>query len=237
MPVTGRVVAAGVLLVIEGALALLAVLVHQGFLAVYGDVTDTAFEGLIWGLTAGPAGMALGLVAVVAVFGFVLSPRLWMKLTAVAIPVIVLLGMLAVTASALGQKTERQFGSTPQCVTEGSDEPMATADRESQQAFDSIEHIGYFSSGGISSVGGCARWFVLSGDTDVLQHYRAALPEAGWKVVEDDGRHLRAERDGLAFEVRPCPGGGAVWTGREEDPAFGEGTVMQPGTDVCAQHF
>jgi hypothetical protein len=114
---------------------------------------------------------------------------------------------------------------------------MATADRESQQAFDSIEHLGYFSRGGISGVGGCARWFVLSGDTDVLQHYRAALPEAGWKVVEDDGRHLRAERDGLAFEARPCPGGSAVWTGREDDRAFGLGTVMQPGTDVCAQHF
>ncbi|MEO8282597.1 MAG: hypothetical protein ABI568_04205 [Pseudarthrobacter sp.] len=234
---TGQVVAAAVLLVIEAALALLAVLVHYGFMAVYGDITDTAFEGLIWGLTAGPAGVALGLAAVVAVFGLVLSSRLWMKVTAVVIPVIVLLAMLAVTPSALGQKTEQQFSSNPQCVTKGSAEPMATADRESQQAFDSIEHIGYFSSGGISGVGGCARWFVLSGDVDVLQHYRAALPEAGWKLVEDDGHHLRAERDGMAFEVRPCPGGGAVWTGSGDARAFGQGTVMQPGSDVCALHF
>jgi hypothetical protein len=234
---TGRVVAAAVLLVIEAALGLLAVLVHQGFMAMYGDITDTAFEGLIWGLTAGPAGVALGLVAVVAVFGLVASSRLWMKLTAVSIPILVLLGMLAVTPSALEQKTERQFGSSPQCTTEGTDEPMATADRESQRAFDSIEHIGYFSRGGMSGVGGCARWFVLSEDADVLQHYRAALPEAGWKVVEDDGHHLRAEREGRAFEVVPCPGGGAVWTGSEDDPAFGQGTVMPRGSDVCAQHF
>jgi hypothetical protein len=216
---------------------MLAVLVHHAFTAVYGNVTDTAFEGLTWGLTAGPAGMALGLVAVVAVFGLLLSPRLWMRLAAVAIPVLMVLGMLAVTPSALGQKSAK-FDSAPQCVIEGTDEPMATADRESQQSFDSIEHIGLYSGGGISGVGGCARWFVLSGDADVLQHYRAALREAGWEVVEDDGRHLRAERDGQAFEVMPCPGGGAVWTGRENDPAYAQGTAVQSGTDICnAHHF
>jgi hypothetical protein len=110
---TGRAVSVVVRLAVEAGLALLAVLVHHGFMAVYGDVTDTAFEGLTWGLTAGPSGMALGLVAVVAVFGLVVSPRLWMRLTAVAIPVLMLLGMLAVTPSALGQKIEK-FDSTPQ---------------------------------------------------------------------------------------------------------------------------
>ena len=159
-----------------------------------------------------------------------------MRLTAGAIPVLMLLGMLAVTPSALGQKTGK-FDSSPQCVMEGTDEPMASADRESQQAFDSIKHIGIYSGGGISGVGGCARWFVISGDADVLQHYRAALPEAGWEVVEDDGRHLRAQRDGRAFEVRPCPGGGAIWTGSEDDPAYGQGTVMQSGADIAAHHF
>lgn len=236
MPMTGRAVSVVVLLAVEAVLALLAVLVHQVFLAVYGDVTDTAFEGLTWGLTAGPAGMALGLVGVVAVISLVLSPRLWMRLTAAAIPVLMLLGMLAVTPLALGQKIDK-YDSTPQCVTEGTDEPMATADRESQRAFDSIEHIGLYSGGGISGVGGCARWFVLSEDVDVLQHYRAALPEAGWEVVEDDGRHLRARRNGLAFEVMPCPGGGAVWAGSEGDPAYGQGTAVQPGTDICGHHF
>lgn len=54
---------------------------------------------------------------------------------------------------------------------------------------------------------------------------------------EDDGRHLRAQREGLAFEVTSCPGGGAIWTGSEDDPAYGQGTVMQTGTDICAHHF
>ena len=233
---TGRAVSVVVLLVVGAGLGLLAVLVHYGFMSVYGTVTDTAFEGLTWGLTAGPSGMALGLVAVVAVGGLVLSPRLWMRLTAGAIPVLMLLGMLAVTPLALGQKTEK-FDSAPQCVMEGTDEPMATADRESQQVFDSIKHVGLYSGGGISGVGGCARWFAISEDVDVLQHYRAALPEAGWDVVEDDGRHLRAQREGLAFEVMPCPGGGAVWAGSDTDRAYGQGTVMQAGTDICAHHF
>ncbi|MDR6415554.1 hypothetical protein [Pseudarthrobacter sulfonivorans] len=236
MPMTGRAVSVVVLLAVEAVLALLAVMVHHGFTAVYGTVTDTAFEGLTWGLTAGPAGLALGLVAAVAVFALVLSPRLWMRLTAGAIPVLMLLGMLAVTPSALAQKTGK-FDSAPQCVMEGTDEPMASADRESQQAFDSIEHIGLYSGGGISGVGGCARWFAISEDFDVLQHYRAALPAAGWEVVEDDGRHLRAQRDGMAFEVTPCAGGGAVWAGKEDDPAYGQGTAVQPGTDTCAHHF
>ena len=221
MPMTGRSVSAVVLLVVGAGLALLAVLVHYEFMRVYGDVTGTAFEGLTWGLTAGPSGLALGLVAVVAVIGLVLSTRRWMRLTAVVIPVLMLIGMFAVTPSALGQKLEVQFDSTPQCVSEGSDEPMATADRESQRAFDSISHIGDFSGGGVSGVGGCERRFVLSGDVDVLRHYRAALPAAGWEVVEDDGRRLRAQRDGLAFEVMPCSGGGVVWAGSDDDLANG----------------
>ena len=44
---------------------------------------------------------------------------------------------------------------------------MATADRQFQAAFDSIEHIGLFSGGGISGVGGCSRWFATPGDVDV----------------------------------------------------------------------
>lgn len=229
---SGRAVSVTVLLAVEAGLALLAVLVHHGFMAVYGRVADTAFEGLTWGLTAGPSGMALGLVAVVAVVGLVLSPRLWMRLTAVAISVLMLLVMLAVTPLALGQKIGK-YDSSPQCVIEGTDEPMASADRESQRAFDSIEHIGLYSGGGMSGVGGCARWFVLSGDVDVLQHYRAALPAAGWEVVEDDGRHLRAHHEGLAFEVMPCPGGGIVWAGSDDAPAYGQGRPELAGTEIC----
>lgn len=229
---TGRAVSVAVLLVVEAGLALLAVLVHSGFMSVYGRVADTAFEGLTWGLTAGPSGMALGLVAVVAVAGLVLSPRLWMRLTAVAIPVAMLLVMLAVTPLALGQKIGK-YDSSPQCVMEGTDEPMASADRESQRAFDSIKHIGLYTGGGMSGVGGCSRGFAISEDVDVLQHYRAALPEAGWEVVEDDGRHLRAHHEGLAFEVMPCPGGGIVWAGSEDEPAFGQGRPGLADTEIC----
>ena len=144
-----------------------------------------------------------------------------MRLTAVAIPVLMLLGMFAVTPAALGQKMEKQFVSAPQCVAEGTEEPMATADRESQQVFDSIKHLGHFKGGGMSGVAGCTRWFVLAEKADVLQHYRAALPAAGWEVVEDDGRRLRAQRDGLAFEVMPCFEGGVVWAGSDDDLANG----------------
>jgi hypothetical protein len=233
MPATGRAVSAVVLLVIGAGLATLAVLVHYEFMKVYGDVTGTAFEGLAWGLTAGPSGLALGLVAIVVMIGFMLSTRRWMRLTAAAIPVLMLIGMFAVTPSALGQRLEVQFGSTPQCVTEGTNEPMATADRESQQAFDSVSHIGHFSGGGMSGVGGCTRWFKLSGDVDVLQHYRAALPAAGWEVVEDDGRHLRAHLNGKAFDVMPCPGGGVIWAGSDDEPSYGQGRPELAGTEIC----
>lgn len=230
---TGRGVSVAVLLAVEAGLALLAILVHQGFMAMYGDVTGGAFEALTWGLTAGPSGLAFGLVAVVAVIGLLLATRLWMRLTAVAIPVLMLIGMFAVTPSALGQRLEAQFDSTPQCMIEGTAEPMATADRESQRAFDSIQHIGHFSGGGMSGVAGCSRGFVLSGNVDVLQHYRAALPAAGWQVVEDDGRHLRAHHDGAAFEVVPCPRGGVVWAGSDDEPAFGQGRPEQAGNPIC----
>ena len=229
---TGRAVSVVVVLAVEAALALLAVMVHSGFMSVYGRVADTAFEGFIWGLTAGPSGLALGVVAVVAVVGLVLSPRRWMRLTAVAIPVLMLLVMLAVTPLAIGQKSG-QYDSSPQCVIEGTEEPMASADRESQRAFDSIEHIGLYNGGGMSGVAGCSRGFAISEDVDVLQHYRAALPEAGWEVVEDDGRHLRAEHEDLAFEVMPCPGGGIVWAGSKDDPAYGQGRPEMAGTEIC----
>lgn len=214
---TGRTTAAAVLLVIAAVLALLGVLVHHGFTAEYGIVTDSALEGLVWGLTAGVSGVALVLVAVVAVFPLVLSSRPWMRLMAIAIPVLMLLGMLGLTPLALRQKIEAQYDSVPQCVSEGSGEPAATAERESQRAFDSIEHIGYFGGGGASGVGGCDRSLEVFERVDMLQHYRAALLKADWKVIEDDGRHLRAQRDGMAFEVALCPGGGVVWAGSDDD--------------------
>ncbi|MCH8559370.1 hypothetical protein [Nesterenkonia sp. DZ6] len=225
MTKTGRNTAAAVLLVAAAALALLGVLVHHSFTAEYGIITHSAVEGLVWGFTAGLSGAALVLVGVVAVFALVLSPRPWMRWTAVAIPVLMLLGMLALTPVALQQKTEAQYDAVPQCVTEGSGEPAAAAERESQRAFDSIEHVGYFGGGGASGVDGCDRSLVVSEEVDVLEHYRAALPEAGWEVIEDDGRHLRAQREGMAFEVALCPGGGVVWAGSDD----GAGAQCEPG--------
>lgn len=218
MAKSGRTTAAAVLLVAAVALALLGVLVHHAFTAEYGIVTHSAFEGLVWGLTAGVSGAALVLVTVFAVSALVLSSRPWMRVTAVALPVLMLLGMLALTPLALRQKIDAQYDSVPQCVSEDSGEPAAAAERASQRAFDSIEHIGYFGGGGASGVGGCDRSLVVSEEVDVLGHYRAALPAAGWEVLEDDGRQLRAQREGMAFEVALCPGGSVVWAGSDDDP-------------------
>lgn len=213
MTMTRRASIAAVLLAVGAGLVLLGLLVHYGFMAMYGKVADSAFQGLVWGLTAGLSGIVLGAVVVVALVAVVLSPRWWMRLLAVALPVVMFLGMLALTPLALGQKVATQYDSIPQCLTPGSGEPAATAERESQRAFESMEHIGYFSGGGASGMGGCDRFLEVSEEVDVLQHYRGALPAAGWDVIEDDGRHLRAQRDRMAFEVIACPGGGIVWAG------------------------
>lgn len=217
MTKTGRTTAAAVLLIAATALALLGVLVHHGFTAEYGHVADSPLQGLARGLTAGLSGAALGLVVVVAGFALVLSSAPWMRVTALAIPVLMLLGMLAVTPVALQQKIEAQYDPVPQCVSEDSQGPAATAERESQRAFDSIEHVGHFGGGGASGVGGCDRTLVVSEEVDVLQHYRAALPAAGWEVIADDGRHLRAHRENMAFELRLCPGAAVVWAGDDDD--------------------
>ncbi|WP_142060063.1 hypothetical protein [Pseudarthrobacter sp. B4EP4b] len=232
MAATVRAVSAAVLLVLGAGLALLGVLVHYGFMSVYGDVSGTAWGGLLWGLTAGPSRLALLLVMVFAVSGFMLSTRRGMRLTAAATPALMLIGMFALTPLALEQRLEKQYVSSPQCLTEGTG-PTAAADREAQQVFDSISHIGQFNGGGTSGVAGCTRWFKLLGDIDVLQHYRATLPTAGWEVVEDDGHHLRAHLNGKAFDVMSCPGGGVIWAGSEEDPAFGQGLPELAGTEIC----
>ncbi len=213
-----------VLLAVESAFALLAVLAHYAFTAEYGEVTGTALQGLVWGLTAGLSGMALIPVLLVGLIAVIASRAPWMRLLAIAIPFIMLLGMLAVTPLAQHQKIERQLDSTPQCVSTDSRDSeaagTAAAEQESQRIFDSIEHIGYFSGGGASGVGGCDRLLVISEDIDVLQHYRVALPAAGWEVIADNGSRLRAERDGLAFEVLRCSEGGVVWAGKTTD-SFG----------------
>ena len=215
MGITRKATAAG-LLAVEAGLAVLGVLVHYGLTAEYGDVTDSALEGLRSGFSAGTGAVALVLVGLAGLVAVLVSLQLWMRLTAVAIPVLMVIGMLAVTPAALREKLEVQYDATPQCVSEEDmgPGPGSRAARDSQQAVESIEHVGYFGGGGASGVGGCNRSFALNEDVNVLQHYRTALRNAGWRVVEDDAHHLRAERDGMAFEVVRCERGGDVWAGR-----------------------
>jgi len=121
--------------------------------------------------TGAVAVVLVGLAGLVAVLA---SLQLWMRLTAVAIPVLMVIGMLAVTPAALRENLEVQYDATPQCVNDEAmgPGPGSRAERKSQQAFESIEHVGYFGGGGASGVGGCDRSFVLTEDVDVLQHYR-----------------------------------------------------------------
>lgn len=218
---TARTVAAAVLLIVESGLAALGVLVHYGFIAEYGDITDSTLEGFGSGFSNGIGVMALVLVGAAGLIALRVSARLWMRSSAVVIPVLMVLGMLAVTPAALRQKLDVQYDATPQCVFDGdmSVGPGAIAAAESQKVFDSIDHVGHFGGGGSSGVGGCTRSFLLTEDVDVLQHYRKALPDAGWRVTEDETDHLRAERGEMAFEVVTCGGqGGVVWAGRLNDP-------------------
>jgi hypothetical protein len=166
----------------------------------------------------GGLGLALALVAGLGLGAFLLSSLAWVRVTAVGIPVLMMLAVFGVTPVALGIKLEQQYDATPQCLWEEDDGagPGMEASRKSQRAFESIEHVGYFGGGGATGVGGCDRSLVVVDDVDVdvMQHYRTALPDAGWRVVEDDGGRLRAERDDMAFEVFMCSRtGGGVWAG------------------------
>ena len=222
MRITRTAAAAG-LLAVEAGLALLGVLVHYGVTAEYGDVTDSALEGLQSAFSIGVGAIALAIVGLAALAAASVSTRPWMRWSALAIPALLVVGMFAVTPVALQAKLEVQYDATPQCVSaeDLGPGPGSRAARESQQAFESIDHVGHFGGGGGSGVGGCDRAFVLTEDRDVLQHYRSALPDAGWRVVEDEADHLRAERGQMAFGVLRCEGGGVVWAGRIGDDSIG----------------
>jgi len=214
MRITRTSIAAG-LLVVEAGLGALGVSVHYGLAAEYGDITDSAYEGLVDGFSSGISGLALAIVGVVGVIALAASPTLWTRLTALAIPVLMVIGMYAVTPAALEAKLETQYDAVPQCVSreDMGPGPGTRAMQDSQEAFELLEHVGQFGGGGGSGVGGCDRRLVLLEDVDVLEHYRGALDDAGWQVVEDDDQHLRAERDDMAFEVVVCGRGGVVWAG------------------------
>jgi hypothetical protein len=214
-----RAAAGAGLLVGEAGLAALGVLFHYGLTVEYGDVTHSALEGLSAGFTAGVNGIALVLVGVFAVCTLLVARGRGMRLTAMAVPVLMVLGMLAVTPAALREKLAVQYDATPHCVSEEHpwSGPGGRAARESQRSLDSIEHVGQFGGGGGSGLGGCDRTFVMTTEVDVLQHYRGALRRAGWQVVQDEEHRLRAERQGSAVEVTTCGRGGVVWAGSVGD--------------------
>ena len=223
-----RTATAAALLAVEAGLAMLGVLVHYGVTAEYGDVTDSALEGLRSAFSVGIGAIALAIVGLAALAAASVSTRPWMRRWALAIPALMVIGIFAVSPAATQAKLEVQYDATPQCVTaeDMGPGPGSRAAHESQLAFESIDHVGYFGGGGGSGVGGCDRAFVMTEDRDVLQHYRPALRDAGWRVVEDETDHLRAERGDMAFEVVRCEGGGVVWAGR-----IGDGSVGR-----CDQH-
>ena len=210
-------VAAG-LLAVGAGLAVLGVVLHHDVTAMYCDISRSGPQEFARSLTGGLGVLPLVLVGVVSLIAASVSPRPWMRLVAVAIPVVTAVGMFAVTTPALREKLESQYDATPRCVDDDTGPgPGARAAQESQRAFESIEHVGHFGGGGSSGVGGCDRSFVLVEEVDVLRHYRSALPAAGWRVVEEDGDRLRAEREGMAFELVTCDHGGAVWAGGDGD--------------------
>ncbi len=219
-----RTIGGAVALVLEAGLAGFGVLVHYGLTAEYGNIKDSAIEATISGFTTGMGDIALVLVGAVALVAFLVSPSHGMRAAAVLLPIGMVLGMFAVTPAALKEKLSVQYHATPECFSSGDERewggrrsPGLRAARESQQAFESIDHVVLFHGGGASGVGGCYRGFVvMDQDVDVLEHYRAALPQAGWRIVENKATHVRAEQDQMAFEVIRCGEDGVVWAGRRE---------------------
>ena len=209
-----RRVVTGAVLVVEAGLAVMGVLLHYSLTAEYGDVTSSALDAMTSSFVVVPL-LLVSAVAIPAVLG---STVPWMRWTAVAIPVVMLVAMLVVAPVALTRKQAGQYATSPQC---GAYDGMGAASeevRQAQGAFDSIDHVGLFTGGGGEGSGGCFRTFLLTEDVDALKHYHATLPSSRWQVVEDDGQRLRAERQGMAFEVTVCPGvGGVVWAGRVAD--------------------
>ena len=112
-----RTAAATGLLAVAVGLAGLGVLVHYGLTAEYGDVTDSALEGLGSGFSVGIDTLALVLVALAAGAAALAATRAWLRRAALATPVLMVVGMLAVTPAALAQKLDVQYDTTPQCVS------------------------------------------------------------------------------------------------------------------------
>lgn len=210
-----RTAAAATALLVEAGLAVWAVTIHHGFTAVYGNVGDSVWNEFRDQFSYGVSGVALGVVLFAALIAAAVSPTAWMRTAAAVVPPLMLLGMFAVTPMALDARAE-EYTATPQCVfsEDRGSGPIFGAARKTQRGLDSIDHVGRFSGAGATGVSGCDRRAILVDGADALTHYRVALPRAGWRVVVDEGSRLRAERDGMAFEVAGCDNEVVVWAGR-----------------------
>lgn len=78
--------AAVALVLLEVGLAPLGVTVHGGFLAEYGDVSDSAEEGLLSVFSTGVVGPALVLVTVAVLVAVRTSSKRWLRVMAETIP-------------------------------------------------------------------------------------------------------------------------------------------------------
>lgn len=211
-----RTVLAVVLLVTAALVGAFAVLVGYGLTAEYGDIAAGTWENFTFGMEIA----ALGLVPVLGLGlgAWLLDRRRGFALAAAALPVLLVLGVLATTPLAVQKKLAVQYDASPDCVAglEGERGPGVTGARRAQATFDGIEHVGRFGGGGSSGVDGCDRTLTAVDGEDVLAHYRRTLPADGWRVTESGDGHLRAERDGAAFEVRGAGTDWVVWTGPRE---------------------
>ncbi len=196
-----------VLLVAEGLLAGLGGTVAFGLTTEYGDVT--ASRGATFATAMQVGSIALVIVGAVGVGAVLVGRTATVTAVAVAIPALMLLGIWVAGPTALDHKLETQYDAVPQCDSgELGSGPGVAAAHHAQATFETIDHVGWFSRGGSSGVGGCSREMVVIGDTDVVGHYTEVLEADGWTVTDvDDG--LRAEKGGDAFEV---VGGGRDWT-------------------------
>ena len=106
-----------VVLVVEAGFAVVGVWFHDGMTAEYGDVTELA-EGRRAGVSSIVefGGLALFLVLAAAVVVVFVTAQRWARRTAVAIPVLMVVGLIAVTPAALREKLVSSYSDTPQCV-------------------------------------------------------------------------------------------------------------------------
>jgi hypothetical protein len=217
------------LLAAAAALGSGTVLLAHGLAAEY---ADTGAPSLAVARSAvGDWWVPLAVVGVLAA-GAGLSARaagVWAA--AAALLAVAVVGVGAGAAVGAAQKYAR-YPVVPDCVGEFDGGPAQPVVEAAQRGFEEIDHPGPFSGGGSSGVDGCSTQLMVRPGVEPVEHYLEALPAAGWRVVADTGRTLRAVDDGRAFELEADGDGWWVWIGpraRRDRPA-GEGLVGLTGS-------